>query len=344
MVDIARMAPKANMVNVDTNVSPITYTPGQTAYTYDPTVAKEPVNEAARVQYIASPGSQYTTQPVQPEQYEQPVQPPQTRPVYKPTVTNNSEVTNPNAPSTLDTLKTVSGYVDAARKAAGKPAEASTIADPNTLNTVNIANSINKGFSNIKQEQETSYIKELLHPETGKSVLEHLEEIHKMPISLREAVEDGKISKEVKQRDEAKRQNMMRNYNDSITNMQNAMGSYYYSSNNAKNAERQKLQKQYIDNRHIMDRLTQVSSMNDFILSYLLPTVTAPAMGVTGTIGWTGAGYGANALYDEYKNKVAEIQNEILANNPKISEEELNKAIKNELFNYISKHLYYPGQ
>ena len=86
MADIKKLVPKADMINVDTNVSPISYTPGQTAYTYDPTVAKEPVNEAAaRVQYLASPGSQYAMQPIQIQQ---------TYPVYNPTVTTNSKVTN----------------------------------------------------------------------------------------------------------------------------------------------------------------------------------------------------------------------------------------------------------
>lgn len=113
MADIKKLVPKADMVNVDTNVSPITYTPEQTAYTYDPTVANEPVNKAAaRVQYLASPGSQYAVQPIQIQQ---------TYPVYNPAVTNNPEVTNPAnttaTPSTVDALKTISKYADIGRKA-----------------------------------------------------------------------------------------------------------------------------------------------------------------------------------------------------------------------------------
>ena len=113
MADIKKLVPKADMINVDTNVSPITYTPGQTAYTYDPTVANEPVKEAAaRVQYLASPGSQYAVQPVQPQQ---------TYPVYNPAVTTNPKVTNPAnttaTPSTVDALKTISKYADIGRNA-----------------------------------------------------------------------------------------------------------------------------------------------------------------------------------------------------------------------------------
>lgn len=113
MADIKKLVPKADMVNVDTNVSPITYTPEQTAYTYDPTVAKEPVNEAAaRVQYLASPGSQYAVQPIQIQQ---------TYPVYNPAVTDKPEVTTPvnttATPSTVNALKTISKYADIARNA-----------------------------------------------------------------------------------------------------------------------------------------------------------------------------------------------------------------------------------
>ena len=120
MADIKKLVPKADMVNVDAGVSPISYTPIQTAYTYDPTVAKEPVNEAAaRVQYIASPGSQYAVQPVQPQQ---------TYPVYKPVITTNSKGTSPtntsNNPSTLDALKTVSTVRNIAKGLSEKPAEA----------------------------------------------------------------------------------------------------------------------------------------------------------------------------------------------------------------------------
>lgn len=120
MADIKKLVPKADMVNVDTSISPITYTPEQTAYTYDPTVAKEPVKEAAaRVQYLASPGSQYAVQPVQPQQ---------TYPVYKPVITTNSKGTSPtntsNNPSTLDALKTVSTVRNIAKGLSEKPAEA----------------------------------------------------------------------------------------------------------------------------------------------------------------------------------------------------------------------------
>lgn len=113
MADIKKLVPKADMVNVDANLSPITYTPEQTAYTYDPTVAKEPVKEAAaRVQYLASPGSQYAVQPIQPQQ---------ANPVYKPVIVNKPEVTNPAnttaTPSTVDTLKTIGKYADIARNA-----------------------------------------------------------------------------------------------------------------------------------------------------------------------------------------------------------------------------------
>lgn len=108
MADIKKLVPKADMVNVDTNVSPITYTPEQTAYTYDPTVANEPVNKAAaRVQYLASPGSQYAVQPIQIQQ---------TYPVYNPAVTNNPANTTAT-PSTVDALKTISKYADIGRKA-----------------------------------------------------------------------------------------------------------------------------------------------------------------------------------------------------------------------------------
>lgn len=120
MVDITKIVPKANMVNVDAGVSPITYTPEQTTYTYDPTVAKEPVKEAAaRVQYIASPGSQYAMQPVQPQQ---------ANPVYKPVIVNKPNGTSPantsNNPSTLDALKTVSTVRNIAKGLSEKPAEA----------------------------------------------------------------------------------------------------------------------------------------------------------------------------------------------------------------------------
>lgn len=113
MADIKKLVPRADMINVDTNVSPITYTPEQTAYTYDPTVAKEPVKEAAaRVQYLASPGSQYAVQPIQIQQ---------TYPVYNPAVTDKPEVTTPvnttATPSTVDALKTISKYADIGRKA-----------------------------------------------------------------------------------------------------------------------------------------------------------------------------------------------------------------------------------
>lgn len=110
MADIKKLVPKADMVNVDTNVSPITYTPEQTAYTYDPTVPKEPVKEAAaRVQYLASPGSQYAAQPIQIQQ---------TYPVYNPAVTNKPNGTSPaNNTSTVDTLKTIGKYADIARNA-----------------------------------------------------------------------------------------------------------------------------------------------------------------------------------------------------------------------------------
>ena len=113
MADIKKLVPKADMVNVDTNVSPISYTPEQTAYMYDPTVAKKPVNEAAaRVQYLASPGSQYAVQPIQIQQ---------NYPVYNPAVTTNPKVTNPAnttaTPSTVDALKTISKYTDIGRKA-----------------------------------------------------------------------------------------------------------------------------------------------------------------------------------------------------------------------------------
>ena len=148
MADIKKLVPKADMVNVDTSVSPITYTPEQTAYTYDPTVAKEPVKEAAaRVQYLASPGSQYAMQPIQIQQ---------TYPVYNPTVTTNSKVTNPAnttaTPSTVDALKTISKYADIGRKAVNTNTESvpgtpdyyenkinTTIANSPILNTVDNA-------------------------------------------------------------------------------------------------------------------------------------------------------------------------------------------------------------
>jgi hypothetical protein len=108
MADIKKLVPKADMVNVDADVSPITYTPEQTTYSYDPTVAKEPVKEAAaRVQYLASPGSQYAVQPIQIQQ---------TYPVYNPAVTNNPANTTAT-PSTVDALKTISKYADMGRKA-----------------------------------------------------------------------------------------------------------------------------------------------------------------------------------------------------------------------------------
>ena len=139
MADIKKLVPKADMVNVDTSVSPITYTPEQTAYTYDPTVAKEPVKEAAaRVQYLASPGSQYAMQPIQIQQ---------TYPVYNPTVTTNSKVTNPAnttaTPSTVDALKTISKYTDIGRKAVNtntEPASGTPDYYENKINTA-IANS-----------------------------------------------------------------------------------------------------------------------------------------------------------------------------------------------------------
>ena len=120
MADIKKLVPKADMVNVDTNVSPITYTPEQTAYTYDPTVPKEPVREAAaRVQYLASPGSQYAVQPVQPQQ---------ANPVYKPVIVSKpkgtSTVNTSNNPSTLDALKTVSTVRNIAKGLSEKPAKA----------------------------------------------------------------------------------------------------------------------------------------------------------------------------------------------------------------------------
>lgn len=110
MADIKKLVSKADMINVDSGVSPITYTPEQTAYTYDPTVAKEPVKEAAaRVQYLASPGSQYAVQPVQPQQ---------ANPVYKPVIVNKPNGTSPtNNTSTVDTLKTIGKYADIARNA-----------------------------------------------------------------------------------------------------------------------------------------------------------------------------------------------------------------------------------
>ena len=136
MADIKKLVPKADMVNVDTNVSPITYTPEQTAYTYDPTVAKEPVKEAAaRVQYLASPGSQYAVQPIQIQQ---------TYPVYNPTVTNKPEVTNSvNNTSTVDTLKTIGKYADIARNAVNtnnEPVSGTPEYYENKINTA-IANS-----------------------------------------------------------------------------------------------------------------------------------------------------------------------------------------------------------
>lgn len=120
MADIKKLVPKADMVNVDAGVSPITYTPVQTAYSYDPTVPKEPVKEAAtRVQYIASPGSQYAVQPVQPQQV---------NPVYKPVIINNPKGTSPantsSNPSTLDALKTVSTVRNIAKGLSEKPSEA----------------------------------------------------------------------------------------------------------------------------------------------------------------------------------------------------------------------------
>lgn len=139
MADIKKLVPKADMVNVDTNISPITYTPEQTAYSYNPTIAKEPVKEAAaRVQYIASPGSQYAVQPIQIQQ---------TYPVYNPTVTNKPEVTNPAnttaTPSTMDALKTISKYADMGRNAVNtntEPVSGSPEYYENKINTA-IANS-----------------------------------------------------------------------------------------------------------------------------------------------------------------------------------------------------------
>lgn len=134
MADIKKLVPKADMVNVDTNVSPITYTPTQTAYTYDPTVAKEPVKEAAaRVQYLASPGSQYAVQPIQIQQ---------TYPVYNPAVTDKP-VNTTATPSTVDALKTISKYADIGRKAVNtntEPASGSPEYYENKINTA-IANS-----------------------------------------------------------------------------------------------------------------------------------------------------------------------------------------------------------
>lgn len=134
MADIKKLVPKADMVNVDTNVSPITYTPTQTAYTYDPTVNKEPVKEAAaKVQYLASPGSQYAVQPIQIQQ---------TYPVYNPAVTDKPEVTTPvnttATPSTVDALKTISKYADIGRKAVNtniEPASGSPEYYENKINT-----------------------------------------------------------------------------------------------------------------------------------------------------------------------------------------------------------------
>lgn len=139
MADIKKLVPKADMINVDAGVSPITYTPEQTAYTYDPTVAKEPVKEAAaRVQYLASPGSQYAVQPIQIQQ---------TYPVYNPAVTDKPEVTTPvnttATPSTVDALKTISKYADIGRNAVNtntEPASGSPEYYENKINTA-IANS-----------------------------------------------------------------------------------------------------------------------------------------------------------------------------------------------------------
>lgn len=123
MADIKKLVPKADMINVDTNVSPITYTPEQTAYTYDPTVAKEPVKEAAaRVQYLASPGSQYAVQPIQIQQ---------TYPVYNPAVTNKPANTTAT-PSTVDTLKTIGKY---AVNTNNEPASGSPEYYENKINT-----------------------------------------------------------------------------------------------------------------------------------------------------------------------------------------------------------------
>lgn len=135
MADIKKLVPKADMINVDTNVSPITYTPEQTTYTYDPTVPKEPVKEAAaRVQYLASPGSQYAVQPIQIQQ---------TYPVYNPTVTNNPANTTATTPSTVDALKTISKYADMGRNAVNtntEPVAGSPEYYENKINTA-IANS-----------------------------------------------------------------------------------------------------------------------------------------------------------------------------------------------------------
>lgn len=135
MADIKKLVPKADMVNVDASVSPITYTPEQTAYTYDPTVPKEPVKEAAaRVQYLASPGSQYAVQPIQIQQ---------NYPVYNPTVTNNPANTTATTPSTVDALKTISKYADMGRKAVNtntEPVTGSPEYYENKINTA-IANS-----------------------------------------------------------------------------------------------------------------------------------------------------------------------------------------------------------
>lgn len=135
MADIKKLVPKADMVNVDTNVSPITYTPEQTAYTYDPTVAKEPVKEAAaRVQYLASPGSQYAVQPIQIQQ---------TYPVYNPAVTDKPEVTTPvnttATPSTVDALKTISKYADIGRKAVNTNIESASGSPEYYENKINTA-------------------------------------------------------------------------------------------------------------------------------------------------------------------------------------------------------------
>lgn len=143
MADIKKLVPKADMVNVDTNVSPITYTPEQTTYSYDPTVAKEPVKEAAaRVQYLASPGSQYAVQPIQIQQ---------TYPVYNPVITTNPKGTSPantsSNPSTLDALKTVSTVRNITKGLSKKPSEVPAIVNPDALKTVNTVRDIHKKIS-----------------------------------------------------------------------------------------------------------------------------------------------------------------------------------------------------
>lgn len=140
MADIKKLVPKADMINVDSSVSPITYTPEQTAYTYDPTVPKEPVKEAAaRVQYLASPGSQYAVQPVQPQQ---------TYPVYKPVIVGKPKGTSPaNNPSTLDALKTVSTVRNIAKGLSKKSSETPATVNPDILKTNDTVKDVHKKIS-----------------------------------------------------------------------------------------------------------------------------------------------------------------------------------------------------